>query len=119
MLTDIGKELRKLRIENDERLLDMAARLEKSPSFISAVEVGKKSPPSGFEEAVISIYRLSLEAAKMLRAAADRSRKAFMLEPNTALGRDTAGLLARRMNTLSDSQLKEIYAILSKEKKPE
>ena len=31
----------------------MAERLEKSAAFVSAVEVGKKSPPSGFEEAVI------------------------------------------------------------------
>jgi len=30
MTTEIGKELRKLRIDEDERLLDMAARLEKS-----------------------------------------------------------------------------------------
>jgi transcriptional regulator with XRE-family HTH domain len=114
MLTDIGKELRKLRIEKEERLLDMAARLDKSASFISAVEVGKKSPPSGFEEVIIAIYQLSVDAANALRSAADRSRKAFMLEPNSALGRDTAGLLARRINTLSDLQLKEIRDILSK-----
>jgi len=48
MTTEIGKELRKLRIDRDERLLDMSERLEKSSAFISAVERGTKTPPNGF-----------------------------------------------------------------------
>jgi len=112
MTTAIGKELRKLRIDRDERLLDMAGHLGKSPSFISAVEVGKKAPPAGFEELIIKIYGLAADAADALRRAADASRKAFVLEPNSALGRDTVGLLARRINTLSPQELEEIKAIL-------
>lgn len=112
--TAIGKVLKKLRIDEDERLLDMAKRLEKSSAFVSAVETGKKSPPSGFEELVINSYRLAGDAAEVLRNAADRSRKAFTLEANTALQRDTAGLMARRMDKLSDDELHEILAILSK-----
>lgn len=112
--TEIGKELRKLRIDEDERLLDMAGRLERSSAFVSAVETGRKAPPAGFEELVITAYRLVEESANSLRRAADRSRKAFTLEANTALERDTAGLMARRMNTLSDMELNEILAILNK-----
>lgn len=112
--TAIGKALRKLRIEQDERLLDMAGRLEKSSAFVSAVETGKKAPPAGFEELVISTYRLVGEAAEALRSAADRSRQAFTLEANTALQRDTAGLMARKMDTLSADELHEILAILNK-----
>ena len=114
MTTAIGKELRKLRIDRDERLMDMANRLGKSPSFISAVEVGKKSPPTGFEDLVVSTYGLAADVADALRRSADMSRKAFVLEPNNALARDTAGLLARRMNTLSDDQLLDIQKILGR-----
>lgn len=103
-----------MRVDREERLLDMAARLDKSASFVSAVEVGKKSPPAGFEDLVIRAYGLAAEAAEVLRRAADASRRAFLLEPSSALGRDTAGLLARRMNTLSDEQLREIQAILGR-----
>ncbi len=112
--TEIGKELRKLRIDEDERLLDMAKRLEKSSAFVSAVETGKKSPPSGFEELVIQTYRLVGDAAEILRSAADRSRRAFTLEANTTLQRDTAGLMARRMDTLTDDELHEILAVLGR-----
>lgn len=116
--TAIGKELRKLRIDEDERLFDMAKRLEKSSAFVSAVETGKKSPPSGFEELVIQTYRLMGKAADDLRNAADRSRKAFTLEADTDLERDTAGLMARRMNSrmnsLSADELERILSILRK-----
>jgi len=114
MITALGKELRKLRIDREERLLDMAARLDKSAAFISALEVGKKTPPSDFEEIVIKAYGLVSKAAESMRQAADASRKAFTLQPNNALARDTAGLLARRMNSLSDDQLLEIQEILGR-----
>lgn len=114
MTTEIGKELRKLRIDEDERLLDMSQRLNKSSAFISAVERGTKSLPSGFEELVIKAYQLAGEAADAMRRAADRSRKAFTIEADTPLARDTAGLMARRMDSLSDDELKSIFQILNK-----
>lgn len=117
MTTDIGKELRKLRVDRDERLLDMSERLDKSSAFISAVERGTKSPPSGFEEIVIRAYQLVGEAALAMRRAADRSRKAFTLEAQSPLARDTAGLMARRMNSLSEDDLKSILEILTKKGK--
>lgn len=110
--TDIGKELKKIRIDKDERLLDMSRRIERSSAFISAVEVGAKSPPKGFEELVINAYNLATDAAIKLQQAADRSRRAFSLEPNSNLGRDTAGLLARKFNSLSDEDLMEIQSLL-------
>ena len=114
MITELGKEMRKIRIDESERLLDMAQRLDKSAAFVSAVEVGTKSPPSGFEEAIIRVYNLGTDVADKLRQAADRARRNFTIEPNTMLGRDTAGLLARRMNNLSEDQLNDIWQILNK-----
>lgn len=110
--TEIGKALRRLRIDKDERLLDMAERLEKTSAFISAVETGRKSPPGGFEELVIRAYRLAGDAAEKLRQAADRSRKAFTLRGDTQLQRDTFGQMARRMHNLSDDELSQILSIL-------
>jgi hypothetical protein len=114
MITELGKELRKIRIDRDERLLDMAEKLQKSAAFVSAVEVGKKTPPNGFEESVVKAYGLAWDVAERLRQAADRARKAFTIEPNTMLGRDTAGLLARRMNGLSEDELNNIRDILNR-----
>lgn len=117
--TEIGKELRKLRIDEEERLIDMATRLKKSSSFVSAVETGGKTPPVGFEDLVISAYRLPSDAALVLRKATDLSRKAFTIQPESDLGKETIGLLARRMKsemgTLASDELEHILSILHKE----
>lgn len=112
MTTALGKELRKLRIDNEERLAEMSARIGKSAAFISAVEVGKKAPPARFEELVIQAYGLADEAAQLLRAAADRSRQTFTIRAQSELERDTAGMMARRMHSLSEHDLKSIFQIL-------
>lgn len=39
MLTKFGKELRKIRIENDEILKDMADKLNVTAAYLSAVEM--------------------------------------------------------------------------------
>ncbi|MBZ3693394.1 helix-turn-helix domain-containing protein [Phyllobacterium calauticae] len=116
MKTELGKELRKLRIDHDERLLDMSQKIGKSAAFISAVETGHKSPPTGFEEMIVRVYGLTKVAADRLRIAADRSREVFTISADTIVGRDTAGLLARKMNTLTDDQLEEIKLILKRGK---
>jgi transcriptional regulator with XRE-family HTH domain len=116
MLSDIGKEMRKLRVERGERLLDMGKRLGKSASFISAVEVGSKSPPQGFEDEIIAEYALGVLDAKRLRSVADKARRSFTIQPMTDYGRDTAAMFARRINELSDDELEKINAILDGEK---
>jgi len=114
MLTDLGKELRKLRIDREERLVDMGAKLKVSASFLSAIEVGSKPVPKGFEESVIRAYDLPEAAARRVRTSADRSRSSFSVEPRSPLGRDAAALFARKINQLSDDDLEEINSILNK-----
>ncbi|KPF85840.1 hypothetical protein IP70_10370 [alpha proteobacterium AAP38] len=117
MVTEIGKELRKLRIDKDERLLDMAEKVERSPAFLSAVETGRKAPPDGFGEMIVKAYRLTGEAAERLLSAFDKSRDNFRIYALNPFARDTAGLLARKFDTLSDDQLKEIQTILKRGEK--
>lgn len=116
MTTALGKELRKLRIDRNEKLHDMAKKIEVSASFISAIEVGKKSPPRYFEDKIITAYDLNAEHAGRLHKAADLSRDSFLLAPKTPLARDTAGLLARRLESLSDQDLINIQNILEGKK---
>jgi transcriptional regulator with XRE-family HTH domain len=113
MLTDIGKELRKLRIDTEERMLDMAQTLRISPAFLSAVEIGHKSPPDDFAQRVIKGYSLKGEHAERIVTAIDRSRKNFKLTPHSPMARDTAGLLARKFNSLSNAQLLDIRSLLN------
>ena len=45
MITNFGKFLRKLRIDNNEFLKDMAARLGVTVAYLSAIEHGKRDVP--------------------------------------------------------------------------
>uniref|UniRef100_UPI001ABAA4C7 helix-turn-helix domain-containing protein n=1 Tax=Bartonella taylorii TaxID=33046 RepID=UPI001ABAA4C7 len=66
MVTSFGKNLRKLRVDHSERLLDMAKKLDISVGFLSSVEIGKKSVPVGLEEKIIELYGLDQEKALLL-----------------------------------------------------
>lgn len=112
MLSPIGKVLRQLRLEKDERLMDMAERLDVSSSFLSAVEMGRKAPPRDFPERVIQIYRLPAGTVQDLRMAAAASQKVYKIEALNALARSTAGLLAESFPDLDEAQLSDIQKIV-------
>ena len=110
--TALGKELRKLRIDREERLLDMAANLDISVAFLSAVESGRKEPPVTFAERVVARYDLQGAIAERLRVASDASRKSFHIKPNDPLAHDTVALLARKLNGLPAERMREIKRLL-------
>ena len=50
MLSPFGKFCRKLRLERGELLLDMAKKLQVQSSYLSSVEVGRKSVPESWKD---------------------------------------------------------------------
>ena len=114
-ITEFGKELRKLRIERGEKLLNMSKRLGVSASFISSIEIGKKPPPNGFEEKIIEKYKLDRTFSEKLRLLSDNCRKTFTLEPENTVQKDAAALFARRLSSISSEELDNIKKILNRE----
>lgn len=57
---EFGKFLRKLRIDNDdEKLKDMAKRLNLSTGHLGEIELGKRKIPKYMRSSLIVIYKLS------------------------------------------------------------
>ena len=83
MVTDFGKFCRKLRIDNDEFLKDMALKLDVTPSYLSAIEKGKRPLPSDWAQRISSLYELSssqlseLCSITMLNELSDKEKKAL------------------------------------------
>ena len=115
MLNELGKALRKLRIDCGERILDMASKVKKSPAFISSIERNEREIPDKFDDTIIEAYNLTGKAAEDIRYAVVQSRQSFVIKPTSQLGKDTAYLLARRVNDLSKDQIKDILKILKGE----
>ncbi|GAA5106734.1 XRE family transcriptional regulator [Bartonella jaculi] len=118
MVTSFGKILRKLRVDHSERLLDMAEKLDVSVSFLSSVEIGKKSVPVGMEEKIIELYDLDQDMASLLRKEADACRKSFTIKASDPFRREVVGMFVRNLDNFSPqgvARLKEFLEKVGKE----
>ena len=68
MATALGRFLKKLRLDNDELLFDMAKKIEMPPSTLSAMETGRRRPSKGLAEKIVSAYRLTEEQIQQLHS---------------------------------------------------
>ncbi len=118
MLTVFGKHLRKIRIDNDEILNDMAKKLHVTAAYLSAVENGKREIPEGWIEEIKKSYGLDGEQYVELQEAAIRSKKniKIRLDNETDRDRDLLIAFARRFRELDDSEAQTIQNILNKKK---
>lgn len=63
-VTPLGKFLRKIRIDHDERLYDMAKKVGVSSAFLSSVENGHKKASDALVDNIITIYKLDEKQKK-------------------------------------------------------
>lgn len=118
MLTEIGKFLRKLRIERGEILKNMADKLGVSSSFLSAVENGKKKMPPNWKDIIISMYQLNdLETFNWDKAIAQTANVVELsidgLQPDRS---DVAIAFARQFPDFTSEDLNEIKRFLERRK---
>lgn len=66
MTSKFGIVARKIRSKNNESLRKMATRLEISPSFLSAMEVGRKLVPNDYAKKIKDTYNLNDDEYKEL-----------------------------------------------------
>lgn len=116
MLTEFGKICRKIRIDSNELLADMAERLDVSSSFLSAVENGKKSIPEGWASIISKLYALGDKAEDELESAALESAKQVKIrtEKLNREDKDLVFAFARNFEKLEQSDRDEILKLLRK-----
>ena len=114
-MTDFGKLLRKLRIDYNEVLYDMAKKLKVSPAFLSSVENGRKSAPPNWVPVIVEKYSLNSKQAKELQKAADLTTRhvRINLEKANNSKRELALAFARRFEGLNKEQRNEMLQILN------
>ncbi len=111
-VTPIGESMRNLRKRHHERLADMAKRLKKSVAFISAVELGRSSPPAQFADALIKAYGLTGEEAEEVFIAADHSTTNFRFAAKNQQEGELMGLMARKIRNMPEDDFERIRRIL-------
>ena len=121
MITKFGKLLRKIRIDHGEILKNMADKLEVSPAFLSAVEIGKKNVPKGWVERISSIYNLSPSETQALSLSAEdavRSVKIDLLNASDTQ-RSVAIAFARSFDNMSEDTAKKIFNMMESDRNRE
>jgi hypothetical protein len=78
-ITEFGKAVRKARIDADVTLADMAASLETTSSFLSAMEMGRKKIPGSWVQKIEEFFR-NRGVHVVLAELADVSNKQVSLE---------------------------------------
>lgn len=104
MVTELGKQLRSIRAQRGEYLMDMAKKVGLSPAMLSSVENGNRNVPKGFIERVGAIYQLTsaqIEELHRARAISDES-VTVSLEGLSPDDRDLAISFARRFPALDE-----------------
>ncbi len=120
-VTDVGRFLRKLRLDNNEVLFDMAKKLECSSAFISAIELGKRPIPYDLQQKLIKIYNLSEDQQKDFQRAIDQSAKSVTIgfDELSDNSKELALVFARRLRTMEDTEAEKLLNLLNNQNKGE
>lgn len=114
-MTPLGEKLRALRAERGMLLKDMAAALEVSPAYLSALEHGRRGAASaGLVHQICQLFGLIWDDADELNALAKQSRPRLRLNSAglTAAQTSLANRLAREFRNLDQHAIQAIQAVL-------
>lgn len=109
MINNFGKFCRKLRIDNNELLYDMAVKLGVSSAFLSKVENGRKKPPKEWREMLIEAYGLEDSAIKELDRCIYEAQNYDSIDISYMTDNDRMAMLsfARKFNDIDKDKLRE------------
>ena len=114
MATELGKLLRKIIVDNDEYLKDMANHLGITSSYLSAIENGKRKMSPDYLERISDIYKLTkIQFEQLQKANSLEQRKVEIDIQTTSPEKKYAALaFARDFDKLSEEQLERIRKII-------
>ncbi len=114
-MTPFGLRLRELRDERGLSLRRMAAELEVSPAYISALEHGHRSAPSwAMVQRIITLFNLIWDDADELQELARLSHPRVVIDTAglTPEATEMANLLSKRIHRLSPQTLQQVTDLI-------
>ena len=113
-----GKELKKLMIDNDECLIQLAELLDVSIPFVSAVISGKKNVPENWIIKISQHYNLNLQEQNRLINLAEESKQTIKINLSNCSDsqRGLALQLHRKLSDLEEDEIKQLMNILGDKK---
>ena len=115
MLTEFGKEMRKVRLDLGITLNDMALKVGVSPSMLSSCETGKKPAPTSLVDRLAQQYEvIRLNKAKFSALAeATKSDVRIRLSSRDQDANRAALAFARNFDSLTKDQIDQLLAVFA------
>lgn len=119
MITKLGKELRKLRLDLGITLNEMATQVGVSPSLLSSAETGKKTAtPALIGKLADRFDQVDLRKHEFLQLAEEtKSEVRIRLSQDNSQANGVALAFARNFDSLTSTQLEQLMAVFSNSKK--
>ncbi|QSV13591.1 helix-turn-helix domain-containing protein [Photobacterium ganghwense] len=112
--TAFGKCLRKIRIEQEILLKDMASVLDVSSAYLSSLELGKKSISDAIVTKICSSFNLNSKQINQLKDSVALSQPSVKIDlvGKSNDEREMVMSFARRYESLSESERKKVMKML-------
>jgi transcriptional regulator with XRE-family HTH domain len=120
-MTPFGEKLRELREARGLQLKDMADAMGVTPTYLSALEHGRRSKPNwSFVQRVIHYFNIIWDEADELQRLADLSDPKAVIDTSGLSPKATqlANRLARQIGNSSDEELDRLLAVLKQNDPP-
>lgn len=117
MVTSLGKFLRKLRLDNDELLINMAEKIGMPTSTLSAIETGRRRPPRGLAGRIKDAYDLDKGQVQLLHTCiSEANHWNIDIDASSFSAQDqkTVVAFARNFSDLDGADKEAIWKILNK-----
>lgn len=114
MVTEYGKFIRIYRLQHGLLLKDMSDKLNVPSSYLSAMEMGRKTITNEFVSKLIDTYTFTDDEEALLRQAVENSSNCVKLNLQSATQqqRNAAVSFARKFNDLDSSTIDKILELL-------
>lgn len=118
MITQFGKELRKLRLDLGITLNDMATAISVSPSMLSSAETGKKAVSPAMLDRLASVYEQVRANRAHFEQLAEQTKNEvrIRLSSDNAQANSVALAFARNFDSLDARQIEQLMAVFNKPK---
>lgn len=118
MITEFGKALRKMRIDRNEYIKDMAEKLYISVAYLSAIENGKRAIPENLVGGIARAYRLEQDEVDALNQLKDKSNREVRISLIGKTSKQIEVILhfAKCIGAMNDEKLDKIVRIMDDEK---
>ncbi len=119
MLTEFGKVMRIIRINSNESMRDMAAKIGMSAAYLSAIETGKRNVPPNMEEILFSRYDFSEKDKQKIKNAIEKSAAQVKIDLTEMAEKKRKLIYSITKGDIDEETIDRLCEIISKKEKEE